>query len=71
MKMKWISVKDRLPEDDDIYLTAWDDGTIETYQFTLFTGLIDISAGVFEPVNRFNVTHWMPLPRPPKTKELT
>ena len=64
---KWISVKDRLPEDDNIYLTSWDDGTIETYQFTLFTGVCDIAAGVFEPVSVFNVTHWMPLPLPPQT----
>jgi len=52
-----------LPETDDFFLTHWTDGVIETYQFTLHTGLIDIAAGMFEPVNNETVTHWMPLPK--------
>jgi hypothetical protein len=65
MKQEWISVKNELPETDDFFLTHWTDGAIETYQFTLHTGLIDIAAGMFEPVNNETVTHWMPLPKAP------
>ncbi len=64
---EWISVKDRLPEEDKPYIISyrsndeqkvvgafWD--SFEGYnQFTTDEGLI------YE-----DVTHWMPLPNPPK-----
>ena len=64
--MKWISVKDRLPEDEGfvlihapsadehkpVIITAWHD--TETREW----GLVDVWANA--------VTHWMPLPVPPK-----
>ena len=65
--MEWISVEDRLPEpmqevlvfdgDDLVFvrLWSWDDG--ESHWYDSY-GAID-SCGS-------NITHWMPLPEPPK-----
>ena len=64
---KWISVDDRLPEDGVRVLAAHDDGVIR----------IGICRGYFPAVVSKNhtktfgiaeVTHWMPLPQPPKGK---
>lgn len=72
---EWISVKERLPEKGQecvIYVDwvdVWDKGSERvTYQ----------EIGVFDGHDRFNhrahteldrVTHWMPLPAPPKKKK--
>lgn len=61
---KWISVKDRLPEKGEIVLAC---------------GLRHATSGMFQGASRNNprwwhwkgntlkeVTHWMPLPKPPK-----
>ena len=62
---EWISVKDRLPKNGVRVLTLHDDGIIR----------IGISRGYFPSVvSRTNtksfgvaeVTHWMPIPLPPK-----
>ena len=58
---KWIPVAERLPEDGARVLTACDDGLTR----------LGISKGGFPSVvnreHRFSdVTHWMPLPEPPK-----
>ena len=62
---EWISVKDRVPKDGVRVLALHDDGIIR----------IGISRGYFPSiVSRTNtksfgiaeVTHWMPLPQPPK-----
>jgi hypothetical protein len=53
----WISVADRLPEEDGKYLIITPDGYIKLIQYyehhggTFFGGVI--------------ATHWMPLPKPP------
>lgn len=57
--MKWISVEDQLPENDQEYLV-----------FSGFTG----DSLSYRPLilgkdfaiwKIFNITHWMPLPEPP------
>lgn len=56
----WISVKDRLPEMYGDYLTYTREGNVWPYFF---------SSGIFENTLGFSVdtvTHWMPLPEPPK-----
>lgn len=67
-QFEWISVEDRLPEENIFYLTLWSDGVIETYEFSHYTGLQDIKSGCFNPVHNTFVTHWMSLPQPPKEK---
>jgi hypothetical protein len=52
---KWISVKDELPEEDGMYLCAFDDGTIETFEFDC------LDDNEYWGVELISVTHWMPL----------
>lgn len=69
--MKWISVEDRLPEDEGICLIAY---------HPCFYGELDerICVGIGKYIgkncwarNRHQmVTHWMPLPEPPE-RDLT
>lgn len=79
--MEWISVKERLPEDDE-RITMHDfkymkgtkvlvfngvakvDNRINVYNDLNFFGLKNTSGWVWE--NCEEVTHWMPLPEPPK-----
>ena len=63
-KPKWIPVKERLPEENDRYLTV----SIEPW---FGTTLVDTMrwSGVWMYDGRqteATVTHWMPLPQPPK-----
>ena len=59
--MKWISVKDRLPEYEKTVM-GWDaemrDMGIVNFIYGQFLDILDMS--------ETNVTHWMPLPEPPK-----
>lgn len=57
-KRQWISVKDRLPEDENDYLVYFDDGFI-AITFYKKNGW-ELWADGDEP------THWMKLPEPPK-----
>lgn len=61
--MNWISIKDRLPENNILVLTYSQGGnTVDLgYYHGKWAGgwTIGLSSGV-------NVTHWMPLPDPPK-----
>ena len=63
MKTEWISVSDELPEEEDMYLCHFTDGTIETSLF----GPEDEIIHPWE-VYHLLVTHWMPLPNPPELK---
>jgi hypothetical protein len=59
-KSAWISVDERLPDKQAQYLIVDDEGYMEVALWTR-------QFGWFSHVNRGNkVTHWMPLPEPPK-----
>lgn len=61
---EWISVKDRLPEDDShvICCTVTKKGT----KNIIIGYYMD---GAWRCGMNSNVTHWMPLPEPPKPQE--
>ena len=54
--MEWINVKDELPEDYDAYLCTGEDIEMEIVYFDVEDGWRD----------EYEITHWMPLPEPPK-----
>lgn len=55
---QWIPVTERLPEEDVNVLVAFDDGFIAT------TCILDGEWELWADAG--DVTHWMPLPEPPK-----
>ena len=69
--MKWISVKDRLPPNKDRYLCAG----VEAVGGRLHKAHVRILklyytwVSDWEDAENFVVTHWMPLPEPPKEEE--
>lgn len=54
---EWISVKQRLPDNNIYVIVRMDGGSVDTDYLT--------SANEFDFFGRF-VTHWMPLPQHPK-----
>ena len=67
----WISVKERLPEKAGVYLVAyhpcyWDDVDMNRHEVGIdtFRGKQSWAKKKFQ-----RVTHWMPLPEPPKEGE--
>lgn len=58
---EWISVDDRLPEENGIYLTL---NKKRQYEFHMFQTGKRMWQGIWE---EDGVTHWMPLPEPPHT----
>lgn len=67
---EWISVEDRLPDVNNLVLCWWEshDGERKDYGLATFQ-----SHGVWYVSNEglYKVTHWKPLPEPPKPKEPT
>ena len=67
--MEWIGVKERLPEVNGNYLCAMRDNIVEPFvaihQF--YNGKFIMQEWFVENVGRA-VTHWMPLPEPPKER---
>lgn len=75
--MKWISVKDRIPykgdlvlvffEDGVILMGSWDDTNIQTFEKGKLGWWCYYLEGRLRPHedNRYQITHWMPLPKPP------
>lgn len=53
---EWVSVKDKLPNDNERYLTCDEDGFIAVFYFFPFD----------RTFANDDVTYWMPLPEPPK-----
>ena len=73
---EWISVKDRLPEEDDNYIvTVCDEGCSdgEGIWYSTVVVVAEYYKGSwtwYEGSSEYSlegiVTHWMPLPKPPK-----
>jgi hypothetical protein len=67
----WISVKDRLPEKDGEYLVRFDNKAIHNAEYESKCGSFGYWLAIMwdEDADWFpyvGVTHWMPLPQPPK-----
>ena len=58
---RWISVEERLPEGECIAI-GWQDEMLIGYVYRSGTGYACESDGEY----LMDVTHWMPLPEPPK-----
>jgi Protein of unknown function (DUF551) len=58
--MNWISVKERLPNENGVYLVSIKliDGDVTT--------ILYFKNGSFDFINNIACTHWMPLPEPVK-----
>lgn len=59
-KQEWISVEERLPDREGTYLVYTYKGAIKFGDFRCYYASGD------EPQFDYYVTHWMPLPEPPK-----
>lgn len=59
---QWISVKERLPENDDYYLTYTTEHTCEVYRYDGDGEWVT----AWDDTANHDITHWMPLPEPPK-----
>ena len=57
---EWILVKDRLPKHDEIVIICTDENFIYAGELVGDTWFLDNDSWTA------TVTHWMPLPRPPK-----
>lgn len=58
----WISVKDRLPDKNTQYIVSFKTGGVTSAWYFDYRGGFYVG-GIFVSEN---VTHWMPLPEPPK-----
>ncbi len=74
---QWISVKDRLPELRQEVLVWYNNGYEVAYlqkfeppklQYPQFNN-VEMFEWCFGDFEDFDVTHWMPLPEPPKEEE--
>ena len=63
--MKWISVKDRLPDDGDKVISYRKELGFVTACIYLLGEFQYLDYGKFNPLGGV-VTHWMPLPEPPE-----
>ena len=69
---KWISVKDSLPEKDSRVLVYFRSDKNEGIEDCYFSGMRNrfVLYHTFEEVpDGITITHWMPLPEPPKGEE--
>ena len=56
---EWVSVEDRLPEENTTVIVATDDGIV-------FQCLYSYDGWDLWDDNDVNITHWQPMPQPPK-----
>ena len=59
-KTKWISVDDRLPDDDEVVIICTDKNFVYAGELIGDTWFLDNDSWTA------TVTHWMPTPQPPK-----
>jgi hypothetical protein len=59
---KWISVKDRLPDDNESYLVC----DLVTGEYLPDRGFLEDGVWHISGDPEFQVTHWMPFPPPPQ-----
>lgn len=65
-KSVWISVDERLPENEQMVLTIDTEGEMQVcFYETAWEGIFQQCHGL---VKIYNITHWMPLPEPPEAK---
>ena len=57
---RWISVEERLPEENGKYIVCTAKGSVYCTKFS-----IDV-CGIFHTDMYTHISHWMPLPEPPK-----
>lgn len=62
---EWISVKDRLPENGDVVLCFMEFGEQRILQWDSVSSWW-LGYGHGDDWQKADVTHWMPLPKPPK-----
>ncbi len=71
--MKWISIKDALPEKDQLVLFCHSERNDKYRCFAAFLSKENERFIIKGPsdfdiyINLENITHWMPLPEPPNT----
>jgi|HubBroStandDraft_4_1064222.scaffolds.fasta_scaffold32474_3 hypothetical protein len=72
--MNWISVNDRLPENEDVVAVICEYGIVSAYfcrsddEYYSNQWIINCPCGYLDNSPN-NVTHWMPLPELPKMDE--
>lgn len=69
--MHWISVKDRLPEDEGLVLAFGDEGLLiaEHYRFGDWVKFMLDKDGRYMSPYPTTIYYWMPLPEPPKMEK--
>ncbi len=65
--MEWISVKDRHPTNDDDVLIIDDNGRMAVSCY-FWAKHMYVWEQRDDQIGLGNVTHWMPLPKPPQEK---
>jgi hypothetical protein len=68
--VEWISVKDKLPSEGEDVL-VWDgnyglDNLSASYEIAAYRSFKNESHFISGPYSLQNISHWMPLPSPPK-----
>lgn len=58
---RWISVEERLPEDSGKYIVCTTKGSVYCTRFKAHS-----RGGNFQTDINTHITHWMPMPEPPK-----
>jgi len=64
--MEWISVEDRLPDTVFDFVLAYADGAMSTVGFSGINGFYEVYP-IKTQLILADITHWMPLPKPPTT----